>query len=122
MAVMEPKHICPYNKLLWGKKGEVRFHISFIIRLPLAKHCIYSFIHSCIYMRKTVSPSLTQRNGVHAHTEGVETSVTLVTEHHLLLMVRLLAHGARLALHALPGIHLDLGHQLHTHIQAGRVT
>lgn len=51
MAVMEPKHICPYNKLLWGKKGEVRFHISFIIRLPLAKHCIYSFIHAYIWER-----------------------------------------------------------------------
>ncbi len=88
--------------------------------IPLAQYCIYSFIYTI--MIKKVSRRLTQRNGVHAHTEGVETSVTLVTEHHRLLMVRLLAHGARLALHALPGIHLDLGHQLHTHVQAGRVT
>lgn len=75
-----------------------------------------------VYRRMNISQRLTQRNGVHAHTEGVVASITLVTEHHLLLVVRLLAHGAGLAFHALPGIHLDLGHQLHTHIQAGRVT
>lgn len=64
---------------------------------------------------------LTSRYGVHAHAEGVVPSVTFVTEHHLVLMVGLLAHDARLALHALPSVRLDHTHQLLAHVQAGRM-
>lgn len=64
---------------------------------------------------------LTSRYGVHAHAECVESPVTFVAEHHLVLMVGLLAHGARLTLHTLPAVRLDHTHQLHAHVQAGRM-
>lgn len=65
--------------------------------------------------------SLTSRYGVHAHAERVVASVTLVAEHHLILMVGLFAHSAGLTLHALPVVGLDHAHQLLAHVQAGRV-
>lgn len=65
---------------------------------------------------------LTSWYGVHAHTECVVSSVTFVTEHHLVLMVGLLAHGAGLTLHTLPAVSLDHTHQLLAHVQAGRVS
>lgn len=64
---------------------------------------------------------LTCRYFIHAHAEGVVAAVTLVTEHHLVLVVRLAAHGARLALHALPAVRLDHAHQRLAHVQAGRM-
>ena len=64
----------------------------------------------------------TEWYGVHAHAERVVSSVTLVAEHHLVLVVGLLAHGARLALHALPAVCLDDAHQVLAHVQARRVT
>lgn len=64
---------------------------------------------------------LTSRYGIHAHAERVVSSVTFVTEHHLVLMVGLLTHGARLTLHTLPAVCLDHTHQLLAHVQAGRV-
>lgn len=65
---------------------------------------------------------LTSRYGVHAHAECVVPSVTFVTEHHLILMVGLLAHSARLTLHTLPAVRLDNTHQLFAHVQAGWMT
>lgn len=50
-----------------------------------------------------VSPR-TCRYQVHSHAERVETSVTFVAEHHLILMVRLLTHSAGLTLHTLPAV------------------
>ena len=64
---------------------------------------------------------LTQGDGVHSHADSVESSVTLVAEHHLFLVVRLLTNGAGLALHTLPRVRLDEAHQLHTHVQTGWV-
>lgn len=64
---------------------------------------------------------LTGRYGVHAHAERVVPSVTFVTKHHLILMMGLLAHGARLTLHTLPAVRLDHTHQLRAHVQAGWV-
>lgn len=65
--------------------------------------------------------SLTSRYGVHAYAERVVSPVTFVTEHHLVLVVRLLAHGAGLTLHTLPTVRLDHTHKLRAHVQAGRV-
>lgn len=65
---------------------------------------------------------LTCRYGVHAYTKSVVSSIALVTEHHLVLVVGLLAYGAGFAFHALPAIRLDHGHQLRAHVQAGWVT
>lgn len=70
--------------------------------------------------RMCVRP-LTSRYGVHAHAERVVSSVAFVAEHHLVLMVGLLAHGAGLTLHTLPAVGLDHAHQLFAHVQAGRV-
>lgn len=50
--------------------------------------------------------TLTQGNRFHSHAEGVETSVTLITEHHFLLVMGLLTHCASLTLHTLPGVGL----------------
>lgn len=81
-------------------------------REPISvKHTMY-----CMFVY-----SLTIRYGVHAHAERVVSSVTFVTEHHLVLVVRLLAHGAGLTLHTLPAVRLDHTHQLLAHVQAGRV-
>lgn len=60
----------------------------------------------------------TRRYRVHSHAERVVSSVTLVAEHHFVLVVRLLAHGARLALHALPAVRLNDAHQRLAHVQA----
>lgn len=68
--------------------------------------CMYGFPLTCRYF-------------IHAYTERVVTSVTLVTEHHLILVMRLAAHGAGLTLHALPAVRLDYTHQLLAHVQAG---
>lgn len=65
--------------------------------------------------------SLTRRYGVHAHTECVVSSVTFVTEHHLVLMMGLLTHGAGLTLHTLPVVRLDNTNQFLTHVQTGWV-
>lgn len=65
--------------------------------------------------------SLTSRYGVHAHTECVVSSVTFVTEHHLVLMMGLLTHGAGLTLHTLPVVRLDNTNQFLTHVQTGWV-
>lgn len=74
-----------------------------------------------IFFKKTKINSLTSRYGVHAHAERVVSSVTLVTEHHLILVMRLLTHGAGLTLHALPVVRLDNTNQLLTHVQTGWV-
>lgn len=66
-------------------------------------------------------PPLTCRDGVHPHAERVVASVAFVAEHHLVLMVGLLAHGAGLTLHALPVVRLDHTNQLAAHVQTGRV-
>lgn len=50
--------------------------------------------------------SLTQGNGVHSHAESVETTVTLITEHHFLFVMGLLTHCASLTLHTLPWVGL----------------
>lgn len=70
---------------------------------------------------KDIIHALTGRYGVHAHAECVVASVTFVTEHHLVLMMGLLAHGACLTLHALPAVRLDHTHQFLTHVQTRRV-
>lgn len=79
-----------------------------------ALNCIYFF-------QRTIIGFLTGGNRVHAHTECVVTSVTFVTEHHLILMMGLLTHGAGLALHALPVVRLDNTNQFLTHVQTGWV-
>lgn len=66
-------------------------------------------------------PPLTCRDGVHPHAEGVVASVAFVAEHHLVLVVGLLTHGAGLTLHTLPVVGLDHRHQLAAHVQAGWV-
>lgn len=88
--------------------------------VDLCTVCSISFIHPKSH-NTHCGYELTCRYGVHAHAECVVTSVTLVTEHHLVLVVRLLAHRARLALHTLPVVGLDHTHQLLAHVQAGRV-
>lgn len=74
-----------------------------------------------VVLQEDMINSLTSRYGVHAHTECVVSSVTFVTEHHLILMMGLLTHGAGLTLHTLPVVRLDNTNQFLTHVQTGWV-
>lgn len=79
------------------------------------------FFFFTFVLQEDMINSLTSRYGVHAHTECVVSSVTFVTEHHLVLMMGLLTHGAGLTLHTLPVVRLDNTNQFLTHVQTGWV-
>ena len=65
------------------------------------------------------SPSVrTCRDVVEADAEGVESPVTGIAEHEVLLMVWLATRDTCLALHTLPRVGLYHCHELHTHVQA----
>lgn len=86
-------------------------HINFTTQIIVIIPDVYD------HHKPRISPR-TCGYGVHSHAEGVVPSVTFVTEHHLILMVRLLTHSAGLTLHTLPAVCLDDRHQFPTHVQA----